>query len=293
MSQDTFDATTDAFIGALPAFEVSMNTLAAAMALNATTDTSSSSVAIGTGSKTFTVTAGKSFVPGMWLVIADTAAPTTNAMYAQVSSYSGTTLIVDSAVVTGSGTKTAWQISQTVPATASVLLAGNQTVAGVKTFSSPVGVAAATASGDAVRKDQLPSVFAKPFASVSRATNQVLGAAGVVIFDTEASDTTSSYNTGTGLYTAPNTGTYFINIIMTGTGTGQLIQLMYIRLNGATRTRDMFEGTLLAGNEEMHSSWVISLTAGDTLDFYSDAAVTVEGSASGIIYFAAMQIVQL
>lgn len=36
-----------------------------------------------------------------------------------------------------------------------VALTGNQTIAGVKTFSSPVGVAAAAASGDAVRKDQL------------------------------------------------------------------------------------------------------------------------------------------
>lgn len=155
MSQDAFDMATDAFIGALPQFEVDMNALATAMALNSTTDTSASSVAIGTGSKTFTVSASKSFVPGMWLIIADSADPTVNAMYAQVSSYSGTTLIVNSAVITGSGTKTAWQISQTVPATSSVLLAGDQTIDDVKRFTSPVGVAAAAAAGDAVRKDQL------------------------------------------------------------------------------------------------------------------------------------------
>lgn len=116
MSQDTFDATTDAFIGALPQFEIDMNALAAAMTLNATTDTSTSSVAIGTGAKTFTVSAGKSFWPGMWLVIADTAAPTTNAMFAQVTSYSGTSLVVDSKVIAGSGTKASWQISQSSPA---------------------------------------------------------------------------------------------------------------------------------------------------------------------------------
>lgn len=116
MDQDTFDATTDAFIGALPQFETDMNALAAAMALNATTDTSSSSVAIGTGAKTFTVSASKSFWPGMWLVIADTAAPTTNAMFCQVTSYSGTTLVVNSYSVQGSGTIASWQISQSAPA---------------------------------------------------------------------------------------------------------------------------------------------------------------------------------
>jgi hypothetical protein len=114
--QDTFDAAIEAFFVYLPTFEATMNALAAAMSLNATTDTSASSNTIGTGAKTFTVTAGKSFVPGMWLVIADTAAPTTNAMFAQVTSYSGTTLVVNSYAVMGSGTKTAWVISQSAPA---------------------------------------------------------------------------------------------------------------------------------------------------------------------------------
>ena len=116
MSAETFDTTTDAFIGALPQFEVDMNALAAAMNLNDTTDTSVSSVLIGTGSKSFTVSSGKSFWPGMWLVIADTAAPTTNAMFCQVTSYSGTSLVVNSYAVQGSGTIASWQISQSAPA---------------------------------------------------------------------------------------------------------------------------------------------------------------------------------
>lgn len=97
---------------------------AQAMSLNATTDTSASSVAIGTGAKTFTVTAGKSFVPGMFLVIADTAAPSTNSMYGQITSYSGTTLVVNVLSVLGSGTKTAWTISQTSAANLNVNNAG-------------------------------------------------------------------------------------------------------------------------------------------------------------------------
>lgn len=146
MDQDTFDATTDAFIGALPQFETDMNALAAAMTLNATTDTSASSVLIGTGAKTFTVSASKSFWPGMWLIIADTAAPTTNAMYVQVTSYSGTTLVVDSKTVAGSGTIASWQISQTAPSTGVALLSG-------ATFTGPVNTAYSTVASHATTAD--------------------------------------------------------------------------------------------------------------------------------------------
>jgi hypothetical protein len=89
--------------------------LAAALTLNSTNDTSITSNTIGTGSKTFTVSASKSFVVGMWLLIADTAAPAVNSMFAQVTSYSGSTLVVSvpNNGVFGSGTKTAWTISLT------------------------------------------------------------------------------------------------------------------------------------------------------------------------------------
>lgn len=108
----TFAARADALIAALSTFVSEANALAVAMNLNSTTDTSVTSNAIGTGSKTFTVTAGKSFQPGMYLVIADVAAASTNSMYVQVTSYSGTTLIVNSISIFGSGTKTSWVISQ-------------------------------------------------------------------------------------------------------------------------------------------------------------------------------------
>jgi hypothetical protein len=110
-----FSSEGDAFLGALPTFVTEANALAVAMNLNDTTDTSATSNAIGTGAKTFTVTAGKSFQPGMWLVIADTAAPSTNAMHGTITSYSGTTLVMDIKSIIGSGTKTAWTISQSAP----------------------------------------------------------------------------------------------------------------------------------------------------------------------------------
>jgi len=114
-SASTFVADVDDFFAnKLPAFIAEANATAAAMTLNATNGSSASSVAIGTGSKSFTADTGKSWQPGMYLVIADTAAPSTNSMLTQVTSYNSGTgaLVVNSLSVTGSGTKTAWTISQ-------------------------------------------------------------------------------------------------------------------------------------------------------------------------------------
>ena len=110
----TFITRSDAFIAALPVFVTEANAQAAALTLNATNDTSASSVLIGLGAKTFTVTSGKSYQPGMYLVIADTAAPSTNSMSVQVTSYSGTSLVVNCLAFRGAGTLTAWKISQSV-----------------------------------------------------------------------------------------------------------------------------------------------------------------------------------
>lgn len=129
MTRDQFSTAAAAFVLAQKAEVTELNTwatqanaVAVAMNLNSTTDTSSTSNTIGTGSKTFTVTAGKSFQPGMWLVVADTAAPSTNSMFVQVTSYSGTSLVVNSVDYLGSGTKTAWTISQSAPAASDMAL---------------------------------------------------------------------------------------------------------------------------------------------------------------------------
>jgi len=97
---------------AMPTLVAQINAAILAMNLNATSDTSASSVAIGTGAKNFTVSASKSFLGGMWLIIADTAAPSTNWMFGQVTSYADTALAMNITAVGGSGTKTAWTISQ-------------------------------------------------------------------------------------------------------------------------------------------------------------------------------------
>jgi hypothetical protein len=110
----SFSARADAFMAALPQFVTEANALAVAMNLNSTTDTSTTSDTIAVGATSLTVSAGKSFQPGMYLVIADTAAPSTNSMYGQITSYNSGTgaLVMNILSVLGSGTKTAWTISQ-------------------------------------------------------------------------------------------------------------------------------------------------------------------------------------
>lgn len=110
---EVFVPAMDEFLAALPELADQIDIAIAAFNFNSVTDTSATSNAIDlSGNKTFTVSTGKSFYPGMYLVIADTAAPTTNSMIGQVFSYSGTTLVFTPLYIRGSGTKTAWVITQ-------------------------------------------------------------------------------------------------------------------------------------------------------------------------------------
>lgn len=71
--------------------------------------TSTSSVVIGTGSKTFTIESGKQFAAGQYVLVVDSAL-SSNYMHGQVTSYSGTTLVIDVQDVGGSGTIASWNI---------------------------------------------------------------------------------------------------------------------------------------------------------------------------------------
>ncbi|MFL9899062.1 hypothetical protein PQR71_13010 [Paraburkholderia fungorum] len=86
----------------------------AATAVNApgTSATSTTSLTIGAGAQSLTVQTGKLFVVGMFVTIANTAAPT-NVMYGTVTSYNSSTgaLGVSASSVSGSGTFSAWTIS--------------------------------------------------------------------------------------------------------------------------------------------------------------------------------------
>lgn len=74
--------------------------------------TSTSSLTIGTGNKTFVTQIGEQYTAGVTLS-AVSAANTANYMLGQVVSYSGTSLVINVTVTSGSGTYADWNISLT------------------------------------------------------------------------------------------------------------------------------------------------------------------------------------
>lgn len=112
---DNFDARADEAWAWLVDVVPEINTAVTAMNLNSLSTVSASSHSAATGSKTFTVGSGKSFLDGMWVTIADDADPTKQ-MVAIVTSYSGTTLIVNVQWHSGfGGSLSDWIIAQCPP----------------------------------------------------------------------------------------------------------------------------------------------------------------------------------
>ena len=74
---------------------------------------STTSQAIGTGSQTFTVQSGLAYQQGAYVSILSTGSGSTE--YGRVTSYSGTSLIVNSISTTGGGTHTDWIINLSSP----------------------------------------------------------------------------------------------------------------------------------------------------------------------------------
>lgn len=70
--------------------------------------TSTTSIAIGTGSKVFTVASGLSLSAGQFILITSNASPSVNYMWGTIASYSSTTLTVTVATTGGSGTLADW-----------------------------------------------------------------------------------------------------------------------------------------------------------------------------------------
>ena len=89
---------------------VSENAAAASAATaTAMTGTSTTSLAIGTGSKTLTTQSGKTFTVGRYIQIGVTGSGA-NFMNGQITSYSGTTLVVNVSSIGGSGTHNTWTL---------------------------------------------------------------------------------------------------------------------------------------------------------------------------------------
>lgn len=90
--------------------QVAIDAVNAADGANAVRGTSTTSTAVGAGSKTFTTQAGKQFTGGNYVTVSRTSAPTT-LMHGVVTAYSGTALTVDVSTIAGSGTYTDWTIA--------------------------------------------------------------------------------------------------------------------------------------------------------------------------------------
>lgn len=78
------------------------------------TSTTSLSIA-NSASKTFTTQAGKYFSPGIYVLAVETSAPTTNWMHGQITSYSGTQLVITTDAIAGTGSYADWTISLSGP----------------------------------------------------------------------------------------------------------------------------------------------------------------------------------
>lgn len=232
----TFDARADALIAALPGFvteanalETNVTTLQSTAATNASTATtqasnaaasaaaadasaltatnapgtnatSTTSIAVGTGSKTITIQTGKSLVIGMMVMIASTATPT-NYMHGQITAYnSGSgSLTVNVTTIGGSGTIASWTVSLAPLTPASLPSQGGNSGKFLTTD-------ATTASWGAIRQAILTYA--------SRTTNTILGFADNGLF----LDITSGTFSQTFDAAATLTAGWYCYIRNTGTG---------------------------------------------------------------------------
>lgn len=117
-SPSTFSTDADVFVAALALFQAELNALGdyldSLSLQHASLDTSTSSVAFGTGVKVFTVTAGKAFQAGQLVTIAYSS-DVSQYMFGRVTSYVGTTLTVQVLYNFGAGTQANWLISVVPP----------------------------------------------------------------------------------------------------------------------------------------------------------------------------------
>lgn len=114
---------------------------ASALTAPGTSATSTTSLTIGTGSKSLTIQTGKAYSVGQFVIIARTSGPT-NYMSGQITSYNSGTGALDVSVTTtgGGGTYTDWTVSIGVTS----LLAGQNTWTGGQNFARATVASAAT-----------------------------------------------------------------------------------------------------------------------------------------------------
>ena len=110
LNPESFASDMDAFLAWMAVFSGEISVAGTAFGQSITA-TSTTSLTVGTGSKSLTIGADKGFIPGMEIVVAYTTT-STNRMTGTVTSYNPTTgaLVVNVTTAQGSGTYTAWSI---------------------------------------------------------------------------------------------------------------------------------------------------------------------------------------
>jgi hypothetical protein len=146
--------------------------------------TSTTSLTIGTGAKTLTIQSGKSFVANQYVVIYETSAPATNSMLATVTSYTGTSLVVNVVATTGSGIFMDW----------SIVLTNSPAGAGIQP---PVGSGNVTGPGSSV--DTHVATFS--------------GTTGKIIQDGGALGTMAALSSLTAQYLATSAAAFGVNML--------------------------------------------------------------------------------
>jgi hypothetical protein len=149
----TFSDKADAFVAALEPFREELvafgEAIPAEVAPTNFNSTSTTSLAIGTGSKSLTVQTAKLYYVGQFVGLFSTASPT-NFMLGQVTSYDQGTgaLVVNVTTTSGAGTIAAWTVGPVTaaPSNARSRVYDWPSTSGTATFAAPT--AANAASGD-------------------------------------------------------------------------------------------------------------------------------------------------
>ncbi len=112
VNTNAISASANASTATTKASEAAASAASAAAIAGAFVGTSTSSVTIGIGSKTFVTQTSEQYTSGIWMT-AVSAANGANYMFGQVVSYSGSTLVIDVQATGGSGILADWNLSLT------------------------------------------------------------------------------------------------------------------------------------------------------------------------------------
>ena len=250
LTQDEYSTAVEASLTDLPLAITDFNAAASAFQLSVT-GTSTSSVAIGTGAKSFTTQTGLGFVVGMTLRL---AFDSTNYMTGDVTSYTTGTgaLVMNITSVVGSGTRTSWTIS--------LAATGANTATGVSF--TPAGNIAATNVQTAIQELDTEKLSSSAGAVVTAnlenvGTAQTVGTAYVIpVVTTDAKGRVSSMTTaqkitsGTAINTTSGTSHEFtsipsgvkkIRLMFSGVSTNSTSLLM-VQLGSTTYTTTGYSG---------------------------------------------------